>query len=236
MIRVHGHTFVSDWVDARSVVVDFGMNHGAFSTRMRRLFDCEVYGAEAHPVLCEQLPRDPHIHPYNVAIGGGPGTLRLSIYKQHCASVVFSQLEAEKAETVDVPSVSFGGFMEQAGIDHVDLLKCDIEGAEVAMLEAASDDELRRIGQVTIEFHDFLDANQREPVATITRRLEHLGFWHIDLSKNRMDVLFINQHWHPLSWSSKTHIAGVKYLRGARRIVGRRIGMQDLGDDGFRLA
>jgi FkbM family methyltransferase len=233
IVRIAGHTFVGDWVRPDSAVLDFGMNHAAFCQRMVELYDCHVHGAEAHPGLCEKLPRHPHIHARNIAISGGPGVLKLSLYSSHCASGVLSQLEAGAA-TVDVPTVGLGAFCEQAGVADVALLKCDIEGSELAMLAAASDEQLLRLGQITIEFHDFLDAAQQPAVLAQIERLERLGFWAIDMSKNRMDVLLINQRRHPLGVLGKAQIAWLKYWRALRRVVQRRFGIVDTGEDGYR--
>lgn len=235
VVRIAGHSFVGDWLDEHSVVLDFGMNQAVFSTRMVGLYGCHVHGAEAHPGLHAALPRHPNIHARHVAIGGGPGVLRLSLYSSHCASGVFSQLEAGAA-TVDVPTIGLGAFCEQAGVADVALLKCDIEGSELAMLSAASDEQLQRIGQITVEFHDFLDAAQEPAVLAQIERLRALGFWAIDMSKNRMDVLLVNQRRHPLGVFGKAQIVWMKYWRALQRIVRRCFGIVDTGENGYRDA
>lgn len=231
VVRIAGHSFVADWIRPGSVVLDFGMNRGAFSTRMVELFGCRLAGAEAHPLLWQALPRDPRIDARQVAISGGPGRMRLSLYASHCASGVLTGLESG-ASTVEVATVGLGAFCDQIGAGEVALLKCDIEGAELAMLEAARDDELLRLGQITIEFHDFLDASQRPAVRAQIERLRRLGFWAIDMSKNRMDVLLVNQRRHRLGPFDKAQIVATKYRRALGRIVRRRFGWVDDGEDG----
>lgn len=231
IVRVAGHSFVADWIAPGSVVLDFGMNRGAFSLRMLQLFDCRIAGAEAHPALWQALPRDPRLDARHVAISGGPGTMQLALYASHCASGVLTGLEAGAA-TVSVPTVGLGAFCDAVGADRVALLKCDIEGAELAMLSAARDDELLRLDQITIEFHDFLDAAQRPAVRAQLARLRRLGFWAVDMSKNRMDVLLVNQRRHRLGALDKAQILATKYRRAAGRVVRRRFGWVDSGEDG----
>lgn len=231
IVRVTGHTFVADWIVPGSTVLDFGMNHGAFSRRMLELFDCRIAGAEAHPALWAALARDPRLGARHVAIAGGPGTMQLSLYAARCASGVLTGLESG-VETVDVPTVGLGAFLDRVGAREVALLKCDIEGAELAMLDSARDDELLRIGQITIEFHDFVDAAQLPAVRKQIERLRRLGFWAVDMSKNRMDVLLVNQRRHPLGVLDKARIVATKYSRAGGRIVRRRFGGVDSGEDG----
>lgn len=232
IVRACGHTFLSSPLNQGSVVLDFGMNRGEFSRLASKMFSCRIYGAEAHPGLHAALPRQPNITAHNVAIAGGPGQLELNIFDQHCASVVFDRLE-KGARTVVVPTTSLGAFLEANAIDRVALLKCDIEGAELAMFEAATDEEVSRIDQITIEFHDFLDPAQREPVMRIFERLARLGFHGLDFSKNRMDVLFVNQNTIPLSMFDKLKLVFTKYQRGISRIIERRLGRRDSGNTGL---
>jgi len=235
ILRVCGHTFLADALDQQSVVLDFGMNRGQFSSTAVSLFNCRIFGAEAHPELHANLPRHPNICARNVAISGGEGELKLSVYDRHCASVVFQELEDARTQSFSVPTTSLGKFLEEAGVERVHLLKCDIEGAELAMFETASDEEISRIDQISIEFHDFLDPSQRGPVTSVFERLHRLCFWSLDFSKNRMDVLFINQKRIPLSLTGKALLIATKYVRAFSRIVGRIVGKQDRGDTGFSL-
>ncbi|CAH0311328.1 FkbM family methyltransferase [Roseomonas sp. CECT 9278] len=64
------------------------------------------------------------------------------------------------AGAADTPGVamtralSLRSVMAQAGIDHVDLLKIDIEGAEKDVFEATDLEWLDRTSAMTVEFHD----------------------------------------------------------------------------------
>lgn len=233
VMRVCGHTFLAAPLNRASVVFDFGMNRGEFSKTMLQLFDCRIFGAEAHPRLHADLPVHASIVAQNVAIAGKQGFLELNVFDRHCASVVFDKLEAQRGQTISVPTMSLGDFLRQNQVEKVNLLKCDIEGAELAMFDAASDEELKRIDQISIEFHDFLDPDQLEPVRRVFERLHKLSFWSLDFSKNRMDVLFVNQHEIPLTRSQKFTLIVTKYWRALARIMGRLVGKQDSGNTGL---
>lgn len=232
-VRICGHTLLAAPLNQRSVVIDFGMNRGEFSRLASQIFGCKIYGAEAHPGLHAALPPIANVVARNVAIAGGPGQIDLNVFDRHCASVVFDKLEAGPGQTISVPTMSLGQFLNDNGIDRVGLLKCDIEGAELAMFDAATDEELSRIDQITIEFHDFLDSAQRVPVKRVFERLHRLGFLSVDFSKNRMDVLFVNQRTIQIGPLGKLGLLFTKYQRAIRRIIGRQFGRQDLGNTGL---
>jgi hypothetical protein len=76
------------------------------------------------------------------------------------------------------PGITFEHFLQTEGIKQTDLLKVDIEGSEVALFETTSDETLRNISQITIEFHDFVPGSiiQAHTVRRIRTRLKSLGF------------------------------------------------------------
>ena len=53
-----------------------------------------------------------------------------------------------------VPSVTLHQAIDQCGVSRIELLKIDIEGAEIEVLEGADIDVWERIERVAIEFHD----------------------------------------------------------------------------------
>src|SRR5262249_43908597 len=79
------------------------------------------------------------------------------------------------------------------GIKHVDLLKVDIEGSEVAMFRACPDGVLQAIDQITIEFHDFCGLVSKEEIDEIRERLALLGFDGLRMSTNNKNWLFIRR-------------------------------------------
>ncbi len=85
-------------------------------------------------------------------------------------------------------------FLAKFSLGHIDLIKIDIEGAETDMLTSASNELLSKLGQITIEFHDFPYLDLEEKTKYIISRLESIGFYRIDFSRNRTDILFVNRN------------------------------------------
>jgi hypothetical protein len=75
-------------------------------------------------------------------------------------------------------------------LDHINLLKVDIEGAELPMLRSLSPGTLDKIDQITIEFHDFTGAMSKTDVHQTVRKLESAGFRSIKFSVSNKDWLF----------------------------------------------
>jgi len=114
-------------------------------------------------------------------------------------------------ETIAVEGVTLGSFIESQGIDTVDLLKIDIEGAETGLLKTIDNDTLSRIKQITVEFHDFLPYfDQKEDIRTIKHRLDNFGFECIRYTmRYHADVLFINRN---LSGLKPSQISWLKWV------------------------
>ena len=103
----------------------------------------------------------------------------------------------------------------RAGIDRIDLLKVDIEGAEIGMFDDCSDEELRSIGQITVEFHAFLFPEQQAAVTRIRERMAHIGFWVLPFSLDSTDVLFLNRRTGVSSLAVAYLRSFVRYGRGS---------------------
>src|SRR5262249_4200675 len=85
----------------------------------------------------------------------------------------------------------------------IDLIKMDIEGAEVEILETLPREILRRIGQITAEFHSapIFGFDLQLRVERIIRRLRRERFMALDFSRgSRTDVLFVNRRMYGISW------------------------------------
>lgn len=54
-----------------------------------------------------------------------------------------------------VNGITFQSFLAKCGINHIDLMKVDIEDSEIELFANLPNDLLQRIDQMTVEFHDF---------------------------------------------------------------------------------
>jgi FkbM family methyltransferase len=146
---------------------------------------------EANPQLASQIPKSDSIQVFNYAISGDDEDVVLNIHKNSESSSTKGIPSDMKTGEVQVPGQTLDTFLSANAIASVDLLKVDIEGAEVPLFNSASDASLERISQIVIEFHDFLGLINASDVARIVERLRGAGFYPIKFSHSNMNWLFV---------------------------------------------
>lgn len=213
------HSFVPSLVRADGVVFDLGVNDGGFARLMAPR--CRtVIGYEPDPRwrTLANLPANVRIEPK--AIAATPGAMSLHVNPQLCSSSHFTE---PGARTIDVEAVTLEQALAAQPAGPIDLLKMDIEGEETAVLLQAPEQVLKRIAQLTVEFHDFLDRRSVPEIRSAIRRMEQLGFFAFCFSfRSYGDMLFINRAMVPLPWWQRSYLlARFKYLRGAARLLRR---------------
>src|SRR3954470_14146073 len=171
LINVRGHTICPQWLNAQSHVLDFGANEGAFSQEISTRFGCRCYAVEPNPPLFESIPSGPRTSKHNLAIASAGSRLQMYISSNPEASSIYPLSEESGATTIEVEGVSLEGFIAANHIPQVDLLKVDIEGAEIAMFDSASDQTLRSIAQITVEFHAWMNRISAEDTRRVISRL-----------------------------------------------------------------
>ena len=173
------------------VVVDLGANHGDFRAAFAGHFKAGRYIAvEANPKLAEALRADPAGEVVNCAVAPSNEPVRFRIEKNSQASRVS---ETNDADTVQIQGRTLASIMEEKRVDRVDLLKVDIEGAELSMILDAPPATLRRIMQITIEFHDFCNLYPPDQVRQMVERLRSSGFVAIRFSRDNTNWCFVRR-------------------------------------------
>ena len=220
--RIRGHSFIRDLLPKEDgLIVDLGMNEGYFSYEMQRKFSCKVVGVEANPLLVQAIVASDRLRPLNYAVSESRGDVSFNVNPEN--SEASSLTAGPRTQAVSVPCISFSDLVHTQGIRRIDLLKVDIEGAEVEMLQSTPAATLLLAKQISVEFHAFLDPEAVPAIKSILARLKKMGFMAIDFSRTYEDVLFINRHEVRLSPSSKVSLLFQKYRRGVLRMVWSRL-------------
>ena len=113
-------------------------------------------------------------------------TLRLAAYDEHAGNWGVSRLTDRPAPiTLDVAAAPIDGILDELAVDHVDLLKMDIEGAEdlaLAGMQAGLD--RHRYRRILLEVHPALLAERGRTARDVFDRLTAAGYqaWRIDHS------------------------------------------------------
>jgi len=157
---------------------------------------------------------------FNFAICGSSGTVALNISSNHEVTSLKRLDNWEYIDTIRVEGLSLDEFLKTESVPQIDLLKIDIEGAEIEVFNSCSDAFLRSIDQITVEFHEWLGGSSKTEVTDIVSRLQTLGFFVFKLSRaNFSDVLFVHRrHMSFIDYASTIlDIWAPRIVRYARR-------------------
>jgi FkbM family methyltransferase len=159
---IQGHHVYAPGLSASSLAIDAGANNGAFSTALVRRFGCRVIALEANPILTggRELPRE--IDWRNMALAATSGEALFRVSQNPEASSLREDLvlprDVQSTRMVEVTSLT--DLSRREGCGGFDLVKLDIEGAEIDVLMSESDEMLRSIRQIAVEFHSFIAGDQ----------------------------------------------------------------------------
>jgi FkbM family methyltransferase len=195
IIRSCGHTILPRLLGPSPIIVDLGLDGGTFSREILARFPARIYAAEAVPQLYPDSFPDPRLNLLPIAVGGEDGSTIVNLYADRCSSISGNLPEETPASQHVVPLYSLGTFLRVSGFSEtrIDLMKVDIEGAEVPMFEAATGAQLSQFTQISVEFHEFIYPELGERVRRIKKKLAGHGFWVVDFSRSNIDVLFVNR-------------------------------------------
>jgi FkbM family methyltransferase len=211
--RVQGHTFLKGHVNTMGTVVDLGMNRGEFARIMRDRYGSRVIGAEANPALASTNG----ITCRNVAISKTNGSVKFSISANPEASTIVSDNTPISETVIPVPSLTLTKFFREADITQADLMKIDVEGAELDIIETTPPTIFQRCAQISVEFHRFLHPSDAARIENAIALMTGSGFRCIDFSTDRTDVLFINSGKIEISAAASALLVMYKYQAGIIR-------------------
>jgi FkbM family methyltransferase len=138
-------------------IVDVGAGLGDFAVRAARVCpDALVLAYEPSPesygLLEENLRlnacRNVVARPW--AVAGSPGRYHLDVGRR---SAVQHALAAAGATTIEVPAVTLEEVFREHGMARCDFLKIDVEGGEYEILMKATEETLRRVRRLALEYH-----------------------------------------------------------------------------------
>lgn len=203
-------------------MVDLGGNRGEFARQTQHRWSVRCLSVEANPSLCQNWSAGNQV--INAAVSATSGFVEFYVCENSESSSLFDRGSAQAR--VQVPAMTLEQVVDKTGAAEISLVKIDIEGAEIESLLTANEDALRRIQQITVEFHDFaLPEISPDDIARVKQRLHALGFWSVSFSRRNTDVLFINRNAGLVTWLEMMWIRYVvRNLRGAMRVGRRFIG------------
>ena len=197
--RLREHSFFDLLLRKPAVVADFGAHRGEFFAAFTSEYPVSrALLIEANPALAESMKQAfgdeaDVVHAAAVAESKQRTvTFTRSIAPE--SSSVFKEWSVAYgiADQVTVPTLDFSDAVNRFG-DRIDLIKMDVEGAEIAILESASASDLTSCIQLTVEFHDKRAPFTRRDVDRVCRRMRAAGYGIVMANWPKVDdVLFVN--------------------------------------------
>jgi FkbM family methyltransferase len=210
LTRISGHTVELEGLGPASRVLDLGAHRGQFSKLLKeRLGGGRYCLIEANPALADDCKAVGNF--LACAVGAESGTRTFHISNNPTGSSLLDLPEKAKWDntlkcSMDVTVLSLPDILDRFGLPELELLKMDIEGAEVEVLDALPMERLAKIRQITVEFHSDTDFGFHLVQATenTIRRIRKAGFQFMDLSDgHRIDVLFLNRRYFKFSFAER---------------------------------
>src|SRR5690606_1636959 len=134
-----------------SWVIDCGANRGEFAAWVSCNTQARVVSFEPDPRLFGALPTLERVTHHNLAVAGSSGKLTLHLGEHRCSSAHYREHDA--ADSVEVDAVQLDVFLDDLDVGEIGLLKLDIEGAELDVVDGVDPAFWRRVRQITCEFH-----------------------------------------------------------------------------------
>jgi FkbM family methyltransferase len=178
------------------VIVDLGANERLFIPDEIVSEAAEIHAVEPDPNVFKLLQKNvqgrSNVILYNAAVGASDGTVSLyreSLFdpndptKYSLGASIFPQHQAVDASApTSVPQIGILSFLEKIG-KRIDLMKVDIEGAEVPVLETLLSSPLaQNITIMLVETHEFILPGLADRTHALRKRAKNLSLPHIDMN------------------------------------------------------
>lgn len=173
----HRRHYLIDLSPEPEVIFDVGANVGLTSIYFARRFKkARVFAIEPERRNFELLKRNVRryrrIEPVRAALWSRNEPL--SVVNEGADSDAYQVGRSIPGGSMSVSGKTLDRLMEETGVEHIDLLKVDIEGAEREVF-AGVPKWIDRVDALIVELHDFLMSGCEGPVLDALRGFEYLG-------------------------------------------------------------
>ncbi len=161
----------------RDTVLDVGANIGTFALYMQwRAFGVRVHCFEPASETRQRLKQNveanglqPFVSLHPVAVSDRRGEAELKAGRKSDVRSFFASSDSRDGPGEVVRCVRLDEALAECGVGRVDLLKIDVEGAELEIVEGAPAEVWQKIDRVALEFHDTFRPGCRDRVLRVLR-------------------------------------------------------------------
>lgn len=129
--------FLKCWAKTWEICLDIGANEGSYAQSLMELNpNCRVICFEPNPVLVSRITEKGIKEVYNTAVGADIRPVIININtKDPGLSSVFRK--NTNTRPLEVPQITIDDFVLKNYLSHIDFIKIDTEGSELAVLRGA---------------------------------------------------------------------------------------------------
>ena len=143
-------------IDQDSVVLDVGAFNGDWSQKIWDRYRPTIHGFEPAPsgyeAMAKRFDGNEKVNAYQFGLGGRNSTASLAL--RGPGSSIYD--EAGAFGTVDVRIRDVVEVLDELALEHVDLMKINIEGGEYDLIDRLDEtDWLPRVDQILVQFHEW---------------------------------------------------------------------------------
>ena len=197
--EVSGHWIYCPPVNKDSIIIDLGANKAAFSKLLFQNYNARCYAIEPNQDLLNEIT-DLNIYKFKYAVTKQNSRIKFYINDNHEASSVienfYSNSDNNRVDMVE--GITWVTLIEKLNLKDtmISIVKVDIEGSELDLIESFTSEDVSLIDQLTIEFHDWLNVSLHERTINAIYKLKSLGFITISNTPNHswpVEMLFLNK-------------------------------------------
>ncbi len=187
--------FFSNIITNNDIILDIGANIGIYSLLSASQIknNISIYSFEPSDEIYNELIKNielngfQNIKCFNTAIGDYEGRIKLKMCKDHAYNTIEEISMRPIIEVVEKSITTISNFCNQNNIDHIDILKIDVEGAEYRVIKGA---ELyliqRRAPIILCEYNRIVHNNNMEILTNLENSLIEYGYVIYYLNKKRL--------------------------------------------------
>ncbi len=180
-------------VQSLDVVFDIGANVGLWTEWILRQNASKVYCFEPNKVALEVLRRlhggKDNVEIIDKAVDSEVRTIEF-FYSDSNSLISATEQHGELNKSYEVTTITISDAIEKFGVDHIDLIKMDIEGAEFKIFESLDDSIYEITDSFLIEFHAFYYSDGKEREERIIEKMKEKGYF----VENHPGGIFATKH------------------------------------------
>jgi FkbM family methyltransferase len=152
-----------------------------FAKAITARFGCRCLAVEPSPEPFAAIAETPLISKLQAAAAAKSGMVPFRIATDSIHSSMYRP--SAVVNVIDVRALSLPDLFALVGVTPLDLVKIDIEGAEIDMINSWPPSILQQIRQLSVEFHDHNGITPASEIRSTLARLHKLGFFSVRMSR-----------------------------------------------------